>query len=183
MSAFDRRELIRLAAGAFALALPGVASAALTPRRVAFHNLHTGESLDALYFDKGAYVPDALRAVNKVLRDFRTGDVHPIDPALLDLLASLSGRLGTRASYQVISGYRSPKTNAMLHKASNGVATRSLHMQGMAIDIRVQGVDLGRLHKAALAEGRGGVGYYPSSNFVHVDVGPVRQWGPRRTDA
>jgi len=144
---------------------------------VAFHNLHTGESLKAVYWDQGAYVADALNAVNHVLRDFRTGDVHPIAPRLLDVLNTLSARLETQGPFQVISGYRSPKTNAMLHQESSGVATKSLHMQGMAIDIRAPGIQLASLHSAALSLRAGGVGYYPASDFVHMDVGPVRRWG------
>jgi uncharacterized protein YcbK (DUF882 family) len=147
------------------------------PRTVAFHNLHTGESLDATYWDNGTYVPDALSAVNHVLRDFRTGDVHPIEPRLLDLLQALSSRVEARAPFQVISGYRSPATNAMLRAHSDGVAKSSLHMEGLAIDIRLPDVALDRLHGAAVALGGGGVGYYPASDFVHVDVGRVRRWG------
>ena len=146
------------------------------PREVALHNLHTGESLQAIYWDEGQYVPDALAAVNKVLRDFRTGDEHMMDPRLLDLLHQVRGKVGGRAPFQVISGYRSPKTNALLHERSSGVAGKSLHMQGMAIDVRVEGVALDHLHKAALGLGQGGVGFYPTSDFVHMDVGRVRQW-------
>ena len=145
-------------------------------RQVALHNLHTGESLQAVYWEDGRYVPDALAAVNKVLRDFRTGDQHPMNPGLLDLLDTLHVKLESRGPFQIISGYRSPRTNAMLHERSSGVASQSLHMQGMAMDIRVDGVALDHLHKAALDVGRGGVGYYPTSNFVHVDVGRVRRW-------
>jgi uncharacterized protein YcbK (DUF882 family) len=160
------------AMGSRALAAP----ADLAPRKVALHNLHTGESLQAIYWDEGRYVPDALAAVNKVLRDFRTGDQHSMDPGLLDLLDTLHVKVESRSPFQVISGYRSPRTNAMLHEHSDGVASKSLHMQGMAMDIRLDGVALDHLHKAALDVGRGGVGYYPTSNFVHVDVGRVRRW-------
>jgi uncharacterized protein YcbK (DUF882 family) len=146
-------------------------------RRVAFHNLHTGEAVNAVYWEKGAYVPDALSQVNHVLRDFRNGQVHAIDPHLLDLLDSLSARVETRGPFHVISGYRSPQTNAMLRRNSPGVAHDSLHMKGAAIDIRLADVDLARLHSAALSLRGGGVGYYPASDFVHVDVGPVRHWG------
>jgi uncharacterized protein YcbK (DUF882 family) len=149
----------------------------LEPREVAFHNLHTGESLQAIYWDQGRYVPDALAAVNRVLRDYRTGDEHFMDPRLLDLLSVVRGQVGARRTpFQVISGYRSPKTNAMLHERSGQVANNSLHMQGMAIDVRVEGVALDHLQKAALSLGRGGVGIYPTSDFVHMDVGRVRQW-------
>jgi uncharacterized protein YcbK (DUF882 family) len=156
---------------------PLTALADTTPRTVAFHNLHTGESLKATYWDNGAYVPDALSAVNHLLRDFRTGDVHTIDPRLIDLVTTLSATVDSNSPFQVISGYRSPATNAMLHAHSDGVAKGSLHMQGLAIDIRLADVGLDRLHRAALSLGAGGVGYYPVSDFVHVDVGRVRQWG------
>ncbi len=162
--------------GARAFAQMATAPIDLAPRQVALHNLHTGESLQATYWEDGHYVPQAMAAVNKVLRDFRTGDEHPMDPALVDLLANLHAKVDGRGPFQVISGYRSPRTNAMLHEHSDGVASKSLHMQGMAIDIRVQGVALDHLHKAALDIGRGGVGFYPTSDFVHVDVGRVRQW-------
>ena len=179
MTVRSRRQLLKLAAGALPLAAawsaPALAAAA--PRDLAFHNLHTGETLRALYWDQGAYVPDALAAVDHVLRDFRTGDVHAIDPRLLDLLHTLGSTVGTGGPFQVISGYRSPATNAMLHAHSDGVAKGSLHMQGMAIDIRLADIDLDHLHRAALGLGAGGVGYYPASDFVHVDVGRVRRWG------
>lgn len=176
-----RRELLRfgLAAGAAAAAVPGLSwaqPATPDPRRVALHNLHTGESLSAVYWENGAYVPDAVAALNKVLRDYRTGDVHMMNPDLYEILNAVSDRVENRAPFQIISGYRSPHTNAMLHSRSDGVAAHSLHMEGMAMDIRVEGVALDRLHKAALSLKRGGVGYYPTSNFVHVDVGRVRTW-------
>lgn len=146
-------------------------------REVAFLNLHTGERLKAEYWHNGRYVPDALHAVATVLRDHRNGSVHPIDPALLDLLHALQGRLASRGSFNVISGYRSPETNAMMHEISTGVAQHSFHMQGKAIDIRLPGTRLGTLRKAALAMQCGGVGFYPADDFVHVDTGPVRRWG------
>lgn len=147
-------------------------------RSVAFANLHTGERLALDYWVDGAYVPDALGAVNHLLRDFRTGEVHPIAPRLLDLLAGLRGILETQASFEVISGYRSPATNATLQAEleHSGVASKSLHMQGMAIDIRLPGRSLVALRETALAARAGGVGYYPQSDFVHVDVGRVRKW-------
>jgi len=179
-----RRKLLRLGLAAAAGSGLGAVSAAAAnlplapaaPRKVAFHNLHTGEKLDAVYYEQGRYLPDALHAVNHVLRDFRTGDTHPIDPRLLDLLDAVALRTGSRDPFQVISGYRSPKTNAMLHARSEGVASHSLHMKGMAIDIRLVDGTLPHLHDAALGLGAGGVGYYPRSDFVHVDVGPVRRW-------
>lgn len=176
-----RRRFMALGVGAASGAALGPFSAAAAeqadePRSVSLHNLHTGEQLDALYWDAGRYVPDALAAVNRVLRDFRTGDEHMIDPRLLDLLTAVRGQVETARPFQVISGYRSPKTNAMLHERSAGVASSSLHMQGMAIDVRVEGLALTHLHHAAQTLGRGGVGFYPVSNFVHMDVGRVRRW-------
>jgi uncharacterized protein YcbK (DUF882 family) len=143
---------------------------------VAFINLHTGESLSATYWEAGAYVPDALQALNHLLRDHRTGEVHEIAPSLFDLVVALRERLETSAVVQVVSGYRSPATNASLHARSDGVATHSLHMRGQATDLRIAGVDLGRLRDAAWALQGGGVGFYPTSQFVHVDVGRVRRW-------
>ncbi|HEX3916053.1 MAG TPA: DUF882 domain-containing protein [Caulobacteraceae bacterium] len=177
-----RRELLRkgfgLAAGAGVLAgaAPVLAFPETSVRRVGFNNLHTNEILDVAYWENGAYIPDALDAVNLVLRDWRNGDVHVIEPHLLDLLVSLSGKVESKGRFEVISGYRSPATNAMLHEQSAEVAVHSLHMEGMAIDIRMPSVDLTYLRDAAIALGVGGVGYYPSSDFVHTDVGRVRTW-------
>jgi uncharacterized protein YcbK (DUF882 family) len=159
------------------VASPAIASIGrANVRRLSFDNLHTGERLKADYWVDGEYVPDALKTINHLLRDFRTGDIHAVEPKLLDVLSTLRGMLETEADFQVISGYRSPKTNAMLHEQSDGVAATSLHMQGMAIDIRVGGRPLARLRDAALHLSAGGVGYYPKSDFVHVDVGRVRRW-------
>ncbi|MFM8754240.1 MAG: DUF882 domain-containing protein [Phenylobacterium sp.] len=169
----------RLLAGALSLAAPGLIASearAAAPRSLSLLNLHTGERLAATYFEAGRYLPDALAALNHVLRDHRTGEAHPMAPGLLDLVAGLSGQFGRPDAVQVISGYRSPASNATLSARSSGVATRSLHMQGMAMDIRIPGVPLARLRDAALALGRGGVGFYPASDFVHVDVGRVRRW-------
>ncbi len=176
----SRRSILR--AGTVGV-VAGVASPALAKiapadyRAVAFNNLHTGEKVKVEYWADGRYVPDALREVDHVLRDYRNNEVHRIDPKLLDLLNHLHRRLDSKAPFEVISGYRSPATNAMLHKRSHGVATHSLHMKGMAIDIRVPDRTLADLHDTALAMRAGGVGYYPKSNFVHVDVGRVRRWG------
>ena len=128
-------------------------------RLLSFFNTHTSETFADAYWRGGDYVGDALSAINQLMRDHRTGEVHPIDPRLLDQLHTLKGLVETSAPFQIISGYRSPRTNAALAANSNGVATRSLHMQGRAIDIRVQGVPLARLRDAALSMGAGGVGY------------------------
>lgn len=145
-------------------------------RELRFENLHTGERLAVEYCAAGRYVEDGLVAINHVLRDFRTGDVGRIDPALLDLLHALRQRLGSKQAFQVISGYRSPVTNAALRRRSHAVAERSLHMDGRAIDIRMSDVRLTNLRAAALDLRLGGVGFYPRSDFVHVDVGRVRTW-------
>lgn len=172
----DRRRVLAAGLGLAVPALGASAAAASAPRSLSVLNLHTGERLAATYFEGGRYLPDALSALNRVLRDHRTGEVHPIAPGLLDLVAGLAGQFGRPDAVQVISGYRSPASNASLRARSSGVATRSLHMEGMAMDIRVPGAPLERLRDAALAMRRGGVGYYPASDFVHVDVGNVRQW-------
>ena len=150
--------------------------AATQPRRLKMHNLNTGEMLDALYWDDGVYVPDALAAINRLMRDHHTGEQHEIDPKLLDLLALLHGRLEAGACYELICGYRAPQTNAAMHRKSRQVAGKSLHMDGMAADVRIGGMELAQLQKAALVLRGGGVGLYPKSGFVHIDVGPVRQW-------
>ncbi|MBA2723189.1 MAG: DUF882 domain-containing protein [Methylibium sp.] len=164
--------------GASALAIgPSWARAGSgAPRALNFDNLHTGEKLVVEYFQADRYLPDALAAVNHLLRDFRTGDVGAVDPALLDLLHGLGSLTGSTRAFQIISGYRSPATNAVLHERSSGVASGSLHMRGQAIDIRLGDVPLTTLRNAALALRAGGVGYYAASNFVHVDCGRVRAW-------
>ena len=155
---------------------PVVRSASHAPRWLKLHNIHTQEKLEAVYYEKGEYVPDAVQALDNVLRDYRTGDVYAMHPDLFDTLAALAAKTETKSHFQIISGYRSPKTNAMLHQRSGEVAKRSLHMDGKAIDLYLEDVALDRVRAAALDLGRGGVGYYPTSNFVHVDVGPVRRW-------
>ena len=175
-----RRAVLRTAAlGLAALAVPLPALAARSPgvRTLSFHHLHTGERRAVTYFEAGRYERDALAEIARLLRDFRTGEVHPIDRRLLDLLHGLRQDLGLRAPFEVISGFRSPRTNAALARASHGgVAVRSLHMFGQAIDVRVPGLALARLRSAGLARRGGGVGYYPEDGFVHLDVGRVRQW-------
>lgn len=146
------------------------------PRELSFLHTHTGERLSVEYFQNGTYLPDALDVVNHFLRDFRTGDVHQIDPALLDLLHALKASTGSGRPFEVISGYRSPATNAALRQRSEGVAAGSLHMIGRAIDIRLADVRLDALQQSALSLAAGGVGYYPASDFVHVDTGRVRRW-------
>lgn len=161
---------LRAWSGAPASALP------IDLKRIAFLNTHTGERLETVFFAGGRYLDGGLEAVNRILRDHRTGEIAPIDPKLLDLLHLLQEQVGGTAAYELISGYRSPQTNEMLRKHSEGVARHSLHLQGMAADVRLPGVSLAKLRDAALELGRGGVGYYPSDNFIHVDTGRVRRW-------
>ncbi len=169
-----------LPARAFASAAPAVAKASLAmERELSFFHTHTGERLSLAYCSGGEYVAPALKNINVLLRDFRANQVKPIDPALLDLLFELNGALGTDQPFHVISGYRTPETNAMLQErggAHSGVATHSLHIDGKAIDIRVPGIELEHLRDTAKSLGIGGVGFYPGSNFVHVDTGRVRYW-------
>ena len=183
---WTRRSFLGVGAAAAAAALTPALAAAATreaagrPERVlSFFNIHTGERLTTAYCCGGAYQPEALQQINALLRDFRANEIKPIDPALLDLLHELHGTLGVDQPFHVISGYRSPQTNAMLRArggADSGVASGSLHMVGKAIDIRVPGVALEQLRSSARALNLGGVGFYPSSNFVHVDTGRVRFW-------
>ncbi len=175
-----RREVLRLAALAATLPWARRLSAASTtmedPRALAFRNLHTGETVEVVYWVGGRLDPDALREIDWVLRDFRTGEARPIDRRLLDLLWRLRSALDTTEPYEVISGYRSPATNAMLRRSGRGVARGSLHVRAMAIDVRIPDRSLTDLRDAALGLRLGGVGYYPASGFVHVDVGRFRVW-------
>ena len=145
-------------------------------RSLTFYNTHTGENLKAVYWVNGRYIPESMADINHILRDHRIDEVKAIDPNLLDLLYSLRRKLGTDRPYHVISGYRSGSTNDYLRARSDGVAQRSLHLTGQAIDIRTPGKELRLLRKAAIAIKGGGVGYYPKSDFVHIDIGPVRYW-------
>ena len=197
----DRRRFIQAGAAAAAvMAFPSrlkavnpppavapaapVAAAASSPakatRALSFVHTHTAEKLSIQYCCDGRYDAEALAKLNRLLRDFRTGEVKPIDPKLFDLLHELSAELGTDdAPFHIISGYRSPHTNSMLQQRggkNTGVASKSLHMVGKAMDIRLPDVKLKSLREAAASLKRGGVGYYPSSNFVHVDTGRVRYW-------
>ena len=180
----NRRQFLRGIAGASALLLApsllrtsaGTAFAAAPARSVALANLHTGEACNVTYFESGRYVPEALASIDHIMRDHRNGETLQMDTDLLDLLTMLHSQLGTDQPFEVVSGYRSPQTNAALHARSSGVAKHSLHMEGKAVDIRITGRSLTGIRQTALAMGLGGVGYYPTSNFVHVDTGKVRQW-------
>ncbi len=145
-------------------------------KTLSFYNLHTGENLRTEFWAEGNFIPEALGRIDRVLRDHRTNEISRIDPALLNLLHALQRKTGTQETFHVISGYRSPASNAKLRVHSSGVANHSLHMSGKAIDIALPGCKLGDLRRAALSLRAGGVGYYPASGFVHVDTGRVRQW-------
>ena len=146
-------------------------------RSVAFVHTHTGERLTARYYVGGVYVDAVLAQVNLLLRDFRDGTVHPIDPLLLDRLYRLQAVAGGSEPFQVISAYRSPATNATLRQRSSGVAEHSLHMEGRAIDVRLPGLPTENLARLAVQQSAGGVGFYRLSDFVHLDTGRVRSWG------
>lgn len=178
----DRREFLRLGVLTAAAGLSPVPAFGSmkrfspSARKLSLFNTHTGETLESTYLVKGRYRPEALARINHILRDHRTGEVAQIDPGLLDLLHALSRELRSRSPFHIISGYRSPATNAMLRRRSRSVAAHSLHMDGKAVDIRLPDRDLGSVRQAALDLSRGGVGFYPVSDFIHVDVGRVRFW-------
>lgn len=146
-------------------------------KMISLQNPYTGDHVRLTYFERGLYINDALQEIDYIFRDHHSGDVHPVDPALLDQLFELKLRLGVSRPFNIISGYRSPETNSNLRRHSHGVAKHSLHMEGRAIDIRLDGCSTKTLRNAALSMKRGGVGYYSKSNFIHLDTGDVRTWG------
>lgn len=175
----NRRVLCRaLALGLIAMPiLPRVVKAAAPGERMlSFHHLHTGDRISAVYWRDGRYVPDALRQINCVLRDHYSGEVKEIDVELLDVLYEIHQKLKAQEPFHVISGYRSPTTNAMLRQKGRRVGKNSMHILGKAVDVRLLEHKLDSLRRVAVAMRRGGVGYYPKSGFVHVDVGRVRYW-------
>jgi uncharacterized protein YcbK (DUF882 family) len=155
---------------------PAVALAAMPAKRVSLHNLHTNEQLELEFFRGGSYVAESLSAIQVLMRDFRNGAQHPIDPKLMDYLYDVARNVGADPVFSVISGYRSPQTNEQLREHSAGVARHSLHLEGRAIDVRLAGVGCTDLAARALAMSRGGVGYYQKSDFVHLDTGAFRTW-------
>ncbi len=174
-----RRRVLRLGVAGLCAAASLPARAAPTqasPRRLSFEHLHTGDRASLVYWADGAYLPGALDQLDFLLRDFRTHEAIRMETALYDLLHALRRRLATEAPFQVISAYRSPRTNRALARQGRGVSVASLHQYGMAIDLRVPGVRLSALRRAARSLGLGGVGYYPRANFIHVDTGRVRFW-------
>jgi uncharacterized protein YcbK (DUF882 family) len=170
------RHLLMAAPAALLPLGRGRALAGSDRRELTFHHTHTDEKLTVVYWADGAYVPEALEQVNHLLRDFRNDEVHPIDPELLHILYKVAREAGSRGVYEIISGYRSPETNAKLRDKSKGVARRSLHMQGRAIDVRLTDVESAKLRDVALELKLGGVGYYYRSDFVHLDTGRFRTW-------
>lgn len=179
----DRRHFLRRSAqmamigAAGPLAARAAFASSAGERSLAFDHTHTREKLSLVYAAGGEYVTQALSKLNHFLRDHYSGDVGVIDPHLFDLLHRVKTELGAKEPFQVISGYRCPLTNDKLRNSrGGGVATRSLHMDGKAIDIRIPGVPLAELRDAALSLRAGGVGYYPREQFVHVDTGRVRTW-------
>ncbi|MGB5132757.1 MAG: DUF882 domain-containing protein [Steroidobacteraceae bacterium] len=174
-----RRFLARLIACLPAAATARAAWAAdetVVARELQLVNTHTGEVLDTRFFKDGAYDPEQLGRLDWLLRDYRTSEVLPIDTRLFDLLCDLAQAAGREPRYEIISGYRSPATNAMLVATTDGVSSHSLHMEGRAIDVRLVGLPTRALRDLALARQVGGVGYYPVSDFVHLDTGRARNW-------
>jgi uncharacterized protein YcbK (DUF882 family) len=180
----SRRRLFAFGLGVAGLvAAPGIVRAnnrmvPIPPRVLDVVNTNTGESLkDVEYWSGGQYVPDALTALDRLLRDHRSGEIHPIDPRLYDRVREIAQRMGHRGQIHLLSGYRTPETNDLLHEASPGnVAVNSFHSSGRALDVRIPGQSTRNVYRAAMAGQVGGVGFYPRSNFVHLDVGPVRTW-------
>ena len=172
-----RRDFLRSVGAALVAVAPAAAWARGSGcRSLSFVHTHTGETLSCVYYQRDGYDAATLARVNHFLRDFRTDEVHAIDPGVLDILFAVRSRTGRDDPFHVISGYRSPRTNAYLRSRSSGVAKHSLHMEGRAIDIRLPGFPTRRLRDIGLAMRCGGVGYYPASDFVHLDTGRVRAW-------
>ncbi|MEJ6402040.1 YcbK family protein [Yoonia sp. 2307UL14-13] len=145
-------------------------------RRIAMHSGRTGERIDTIYWIDGEYIPEAIREINVFMRDWRTGEAIQIDLRTIDIMSASLNLMETREPYLLLSGYRSPRTNAMLRSRSSGVARNSLHMRGQAADLRLQGRTTTQMANAAIACRAGGVGRYAGSNFVHMDCGPIRSW-------
>lgn len=177
----DRRQFLTFASAAAAtslIAMPAIAKPTIRKpeRSISFYNIHTGESVSGVYWADGHYDRRTLNSIYRVLRDHRNDRVHPIDVDVLDILHRLRSRIGLTRPFHVISGYRSPESNAMLASMSDGVASHSLHMEGRAIDIRVEKMSPVAVGRVAKSMNAGGVGIYRKSNFVHVDSGKVRTW-------
>lgn len=176
---FSRREILRYLAASGAILMMPAALANLpkeAPRQLSLYNLHTEEKLKAVYWADGEYQPDGLAEINYLLRDHRSGEHTEMDPQLLNLMFLLQQKAQSKQAFHIISGYRSPASNEMLRKSSTGVAQKSLHTLGMAVDLRLPGIKLEALRDMAISLQGGGVGFYPKSDFIHIDTGRVRQW-------
>jgi uncharacterized protein YcbK (DUF882 family) len=156
--------------------LPLNSMSSIGERSLSFYHTHTQKTLEVTYSAGGEYVESALAEINDFLADFRTGDTIVIDPGLLDLIYDVRTSLGSNGTFEVISAYRSPETNKMLRGLGRGVAKKSQHLLGKAIDVRLRNVKSSVLRDAAIKINRGGVGYYEKSDFVHLDTGRVRRW-------
>lgn len=159
------------------ISIPTISCAkALEKRSLSFFHTRSQQELTLVYALGKTYNRKALTQVNRFLRDHNTGQVHAIDPKLLDILWALQAEIGHKGVYEVISGYRSPQTNRQMRRKDSGVAKKSLHMKGQAVDIRFSAATLSQVRKCAMALGKGGVGYYPKSGFIHLDSGDYRSW-------
>jgi uncharacterized protein YcbK (DUF882 family) len=183
VSGITRRGLLGAFAATAVIAAPtysnafGLLRGAGDIRRVRMYSGRTGESLDTIYWIEGEYIPEAVKEINHFMRDWRSGETIRIDPRNIDIMAASHRLMDVSEPYMMLSGYRSPKTNAMLRSKSRGVAKHSLHMVGQAADLRLKSRSVGQMAKAAEACNSGGVGRYSRSNFVHMDCGPIRSWG------
>ena len=171
-----RRVLGVAAAGAAVSFITPAPAISFAPRSVSLYNIHTGEWVRTVYWADGHYIREAVQDINWVLRDHHSDEVRPMNAGLLDVLGMLRHRLDSHDPFLIISGYRSHATNEMLRARSDGVASNSYHIKGMAIDLRSERRTLSQVREAAMSMQCGGVGYYPSSDFVHVDCGPIRHW-------
>ncbi|EKE43497.1 hypothetical protein OCGS_2229 [Oceaniovalibus guishaninsula JLT2003] len=182
-SGLTRRALLGAFAATACAAAPtysqafGILRGAGDVRRIKMYSGRTGESLDTIYWIEGDYIPEALQEVTLFMRDWRNNKMMNIDARTVDIMAAAHNLLDTSEPYMLLSGYRSPETNAMLRARSSGVARNSLHLKGQAADLRLRSRSVGQMFKAASACKAGGVGRYSSSDFVHMDCGSVRQWG------
>jgi len=174
----NRRTFLKMGASAALTLLPcSVMAVESSEHRIlSFYNIHTGESLCTCYRSHGKLIQRAVGRISTIMRDHRTGEIKPVDPNLLDLLHRIVIKTNTSEPISIISGYRSPKTNAALRRITRGVAKNSLHMKGRAIDIRIPGYRTEEIRELAIGLHSGGVGYYPASDFVHLDTGPVKVW-------
>jgi uncharacterized protein YcbK (DUF882 family) len=179
----SRRALLGIFAATAVTAAPFFANAPAFARgsgdirRIRMYSGRTGESIDTIYWIEGEYIPEVMKEINHFMRDWRSNDALKMDLRTVDIMAASHRLMDVTEPYMLLSGYRSPKTNAMLRSRSSGVAKNSLHMKGQAADLRLKSRSVGQMAKAASACAAGGVGRYSRSNFVHMDCGPVRVWG------